>query len=67
MAAVVDMKVCGLTIFSPLLSPAIGMPEYSARRFFLQVEQIQLRPQLAMIPLLRFLEPVQMFLKLHFG
>jgi hypothetical protein len=38
----------------------LRMPEHAAVRFFLQVEQVHLAAELAVIALSRFLQPVQM-------
>src|SRR3546814_9896278 len=43
---------------------ALGVPENGTLRFLLQVEQVHLRADLAMIALRRFLKPRQMRLKL---
>jgi len=40
-------------------SPALGMPEHRAGGFFLHVEQVQLAPDLAMVALLGFFQPVK--------
>ena len=44
--------------------PALGMPEDRARRLLLEVEQIELLAEPAMIAPLRFLEPVQVGVEL---
>ena len=37
-------------------SPALGMPEHRAGRFFLEMEEVELRPQAAMVALFGFFE-----------
>ena len=44
--------------------PALGMPEHRARRLFLQVEQVELAADAAMVALLGFFEPVQVLIQL---
>ena len=44
--------------------PAIRMPEHSARRFFLEVEQVELAADAAVIALLGLFEPLQIVLEL---
>ena len=39
--------------------PALGMPEHRARRLFLQMEQVQLAPEAAVVALLRLLQHVE--------
>ena len=47
--------------------PALGVPEHGAGRMLIDVEQIQLAPQLAVIALFGFFQPEQIVLKLVFG
>ena len=44
--------------------PALRMPEHRARRLFLQMEQVELAADAAMVALLGLLEPVQVVLEL---
>ena len=43
---------------------ALGVPEHRSMRFGLEVEQVHLLPQLAMVALARFLQPEQMLVEL---
>ena len=38
--------------------PALGVPEHRARRLFLEMEEVHLAAELAVVALLGFLEPV---------
>ena len=47
--------------------PAFGMPEHRTRRMLVQVKQIQLPPQFAVIPFFRLFQPGQILLQFVFG
>jgi hypothetical protein len=44
--------------------PTVRMPEHHARRFFLQMEQVELSSQFAMIAFFRLFQHVQIGIKL---
>ena len=46
------------------MSQPVRMPEHGARRLFLLMEQVELAPDLAMVALLGFLEPMQVLVEL---
>ena len=63
----VDLPVAGLVLPGAHVvdealeqGPAVGVPEHRPRRLFLEVEQVHLASEPAVVPPLRFLDPPQM-------